>query len=81
MEGREVNIDSPRKNPPNSTTVQSRVNERASSNLQIHQNSHRLFPQPDKEHTVSLYSCILRSFRSFRTRYTLKCEAPVCKNK
>ena len=34
MEGREVNIDSPRKKPPNSTTVQSRVNERASSNLQ-----------------------------------------------
>ena len=34
IEGRDVNIERPRKNPPNSTAVQSRVNERASSNLQ-----------------------------------------------
>jgi hypothetical protein len=32
IEGRDVNIERPRKNPPYSTAVQSRVNERASSN-------------------------------------------------
>ena len=33
MDGREVNIERPRKNPPSSTAVHSRVNERASNIL------------------------------------------------
>ena len=40
MDGREVNIERPRKNPPNSTAVQSSVNDRASSNL--HSTHHTL---------------------------------------